>query len=304
VVVATAIVACAVGVGGAAWFASPTPSDLGARVHTRLAGSDTRPVALDAIAPVLRDAVVATEDERFYRHRGVDLIGVARAVPYDASHASLAQGASTITEQVAKVLYMGGNDHDPWRKLEDAAVALKLEGRYTKQQILAAYLNSVYFGEGAYGVRAASERYFGVTPARLGIAQATLLAGLIQAPSADDPLRFPSQARERQADVLRALVRTGYLTTAVASTVLRRPLRLRGGAALPAHVDVSFSVGPAFVWWQLALGVVVAGLGAGTVATVRRPRLRSAVQFWSVRVASVGALVGGVMVLARSFRSL
>jgi membrane peptidoglycan carboxypeptidase len=87
--------------------------------HLRAGGG--RPVALDRIAPILGQAVVATEDERFYRHHGVDLIGVLRALPYDLAHFSLAQGASTITEQVAKILYLGGNDHTPWRKLEDAA---------------------------------------------------------------------------------------------------------------------------------------------------------------------------------------
>ena len=150
--------------------------------------------------------MVATEDERFYRHHGIDLIGVLRALPYDLVHLSFAQGASTITEQVAKVLYLNGNDHSLWRKLEDAAVAVKLEGRYDKEQILGAYLNSVYFGEGAYGVWRASERYFGVSPRSLDLAQASLLAGLIQAPSAYDPFRDPALARARQVEVLRAMV--------------------------------------------------------------------------------------------------
>src|SRR5262249_42018545 len=157
-----------------------------------------RVVPLSAVAPALQHAVVATEDERFYGHHGVDVVGVLRALPYDATHLSLAQGASTITEQVAKLLYLNGDDRTPWRKLQDAALALKLENRYSKTQILDAYLDSVYFGEGAYGAWAASARYFGVSPAHLGTSQASLLAGLIQAPSAYDPRRHPALARERQ----------------------------------------------------------------------------------------------------------
>jgi Transglycosylase len=129
-------------VGAAAWVASPTPSALAARVEARLRGSTERPVGVGAIPAILREAVVATEDERLYRHRGIDMMGVIRALPYDLTHLSFAQGASTITEQVAKVLYLGGNDHSPWRKLEDAAVAWKLESRYRKAQILVAYLNT------------------------------------------------------------------------------------------------------------------------------------------------------------------
>ena len=176
----------------AAWTTSPNVTALGARVQARLRSTGGRPVMLSRVSPWLRDAVVATEDERFYRHHGVDLIGVLRAVPYDLLHLSFAQGASTITEQVAKLLYLNGNDHSPWRKLEDAAAAVKLENRYDKEQILGAYLNSVYFGEGAYGVWRASRRYFAVSPRSLDLAQASMLAGLIQAPSAYDPLRDPA----------------------------------------------------------------------------------------------------------------
>ena len=121
-----------------AWLTSPSGDELDARVSARLRTGGGRPVALDRIAPILRQAVVATEDERFYRHHGVDLLGLLRALPYDLAHLSLAQGASTITEQLGKVLYLGGNDRTPWRKLQDAALALKLEGRYSKEQILAA----------------------------------------------------------------------------------------------------------------------------------------------------------------------
>ena len=208
----------------------------GTRLHARLRATNGGPVALSRVAPWLRDAVVATEDERFYRHHGVDVIGVLRAVPYDLVHLSFAQGASTITEQVAKVLYLNGNDHSPWRKLEDAAVAVKLEDRYDKEQILGAYLNSVYFGEGAYGVWRASRRYFGVSPRSLDLAQASMLAGLIQAPSAYDPLRDPALARARQVEVLRAMVGDGFVTAEEAATALGRlsaPPRRRDASAGP-----------------------------------------------------------------------
>ena len=212
---------------------APRPTGLDSRVHARLAGA-AHETPLEAISPTLREAVVATEDERYYRHHGVDILGVARALPYDVVHLSLAQGASTITEQVAKLLYLGGSDRTPWRKLEDAALAVKLEGRYTKEQILDAYLNSAYFGEGAYGATAASERYFGIPPRALDAAQASMLAGLIQAPSAYDPMRHPELARSRQVDVLRSLVRTGFLTDQEAVAALARPLRLRSGAGHPS----------------------------------------------------------------------
>jgi Transglycosylase len=151
----------------AAWYTSPPGTRLGLRVESRLRVAGGRVVRLSEGAPMLQDTVVATEDERFNRHRGIDVIGLLRAVPYDVVHLSFAQGASTITEQVAKLFYLNGNDHSPWRKLEDAAVAVKLENRYSKEEILSAYLNGVYFGNGAYGVGAASESYFGVTPRKL-----------------------------------------------------------------------------------------------------------------------------------------
>ncbi|HZU77151.1 MAG TPA: biosynthetic peptidoglycan transglycosylase [Dehalococcoidia bacterium] len=294
---------CAVTAGAAAWAASPTPSALQARVEAWLGKAAGTRVGLGAVPAVLREAVVATEDERFYHHHGIDLIGIVRALPYDITHLTFAQGASTITEQVAKVLYLGGNDHSPWRKLEDAAVAWKLENRYTKSQILAAYLNSAYFGEHAYGIDAASERYFGLPPRRLTAAQASLLAGLIQAPSRYDPYRYPALARSRQAEVLRSLVRTGRLTVSRAASVLARPLRLRSGAVLPAVRGVDLAPGPAFVWWQLLLGagVIVTACAALVATRLRRARLLPGVVL--LRLVLAAAAVVGATAIVRSFRT-
>jgi membrane peptidoglycan carboxypeptidase len=298
----TALALGALGLGAAAWFASPTPSDLGRRVQARL-GPSRAPTRLDAIAPVFREAVVATEDERFYRHRGIDLIGVVRAVPYDLTHLSLAQGASTITEQVAKILYLGGNDHTPWRKLEDVALALKLENRYTKEQLLDAYLNSVYFGHGAYGAWAASERYFGIAPSKLTLPQATLLAGLIQAPSADDPVLHPGAARERQVAVLRSLVGDGVVTRNKASMAVARPLPLRAARPLPALVEVDFAPGPAFIWWELVVGLIAIAAALAVLRATRRLRTGPASLRFAVSMSAVAIVVVGAALAMRSFRT-
>jgi penicillin-binding protein 1A len=258
---------------------------------------------LSAIAPALQHAVVATEDERFYHHHGVDVLGVLRALPYDVTHLSLAQGASTITEQVAKVLYLNGDDRTPWRKLEDAALAVKLEDRYSKAQILDAYLNSVYFGEGVYGAWAASEHYFGVPPARLGTAQASLLAGLVQAPSAYDPALHPALASERRVEVLRSLVRNGFLDEKAAAAIAARPLRLHGAGELGPVTNVSLAPGSAFTWWQLSLGAAFALAGAAVLAALRLRRPGAIHGLLVLRAASIVLVVLGIGVAIRAFRT-
>jgi penicillin-binding protein 1A len=289
-------------IGAAAWTSTPSASDLPTRLDRvlRFYGEERTPAG--RVAPIMREAVVATEDERFYSHQGVDLIGVLRAVPYDLTHLSFAQGASTITEQVAKLLYLGGNDHSPWRKLQDAALALKLERHFDKQQILGAYLDATYFGDGAHGVSQASERYFGIPPSRLDLAQASLLAGLIQAPSAYDPLVHPALARARQVDVLRALVDAGFVTEQQGQAALRRPLPLRGGAALPSLAGVDLASGPAFVWWELVAGAAVALAGAVLLIGLRLPGLRPAHRVLVVKAAALGLALVGFIAVARSFR--
>jgi penicillin-binding protein 1A len=299
-----ALVSAGAAVAVGAWFASPTPTELDAHVHSRLRGKNGTAVPLDAIAPILREAVVATEDERFYRHHGIDLLGVLRALPYDVVHLSFAQGASTITEQVAKLLYLHADDHSPWRKLEDGAIALKLEDHYGKERILAAYLNSAYFGEGAYGARAASERYFGVPPRRLGPAQASLLAGLLQAPSAYDPRLHPQLARARQVDVLRSLVRDGFLTEREAAAAVAEPLGLVAGPPLPALHGVELSPGPAFVWWELALGAFMAAVGVVVLVASRLPRFRVVYGVVAIRALSLALALLGAGAIVRSFRAV
>jgi penicillin-binding protein 1A len=185
----------------------------------------------------LSEAVVAIEDERFWHHGAVDPIAIGRALLETVRHPGRDPGGSTIVQQLAKNLYLGGRD-DPLAALGAIAIAFKLEARYRKVQILEAYLDSVYFGQGFWGATAASRGYFATAPAKLSWGQASLLAGLIQAPSAYDPVRHWTLARARQREVLHRLVVDRLLTAraadhAYASTppVIGDPISLGSSSA-------------------------------------------------------------------------
>jgi len=170
-------------------------------------------------------ALTATEDHRFYSDPGIDPIAAGRvALGYLTGHGAQ-QGGATITQQLAKMLYTP-NGSGVASVAEQVALAVKLNFTYTKPQILQMYAAVAYFGQDYYGLGAASCGYFAVTPARLTWTQAALLAGLVQAPSAYDPLTHPVLAREREAHVLGRLVATGALTAAQARAALAQPLRL------------------------------------------------------------------------------
>jgi membrane peptidoglycan carboxypeptidase len=240
---------------------------------------------------------VDTEDERFWHDHGVDVIGLGRAFAYDVTHLTFRQGASTITEQLAKVLYLGGDDHSPWRKLEDAAVAVRLEGLLTKEQILAAYLNSVYFGDGATGIGRAARTYFATPVRRLTLSEASLLAGLIQAPSSDDPYRSPQLARLRQADVLRSMVRNGSVTLRQADAALAASLRLANGSVVRGLTGVDLSASAAFSVADLVGGLLLIALAVVGFAVLRRTRPNLV---W--RLVPTVAAVAGVLFLIGSVR--
>ncbi len=211
------------GVAGAAYLSTlPAIGD----AETRVAGVLRPAGGSDTGLPVparVGQAVVAIEDERFHRHHGIDVVGVLRAAHVDLVHGSALQGGSTITQQLAKALYVT-DDHTVGAKLRMMGVAVKLELRYSKAQILEMYLNSIYYGDGQWGVAQASHIYFGRSPQSLDWAQASLLAGLPQAPSAYDPTRHIALAHARQRQVLDALVRTGMLSHATADAAATEPL--------------------------------------------------------------------------------
>ena len=191
-------------VGGAAWLKSlPNVDDAEERVHVTLAtsgGTDTDGASLGKVA----QAIVAIEDRRFYDHPGIDPISVGRDA-LTVVTGGQAGGAATITQQLAKALYVR-TDQSLAAELSIAGVAIKLEQRYTKAQLLEMYLNAIYFGHSYWGVWHASEGYFGKAPSELDWAEASLLAGLPRAPTTYDPAVHFDRARQRQLAVLQALV--------------------------------------------------------------------------------------------------
>ena len=169
------------------------------------------PVSLGDLPSALLDAVLATEDRRFYDHFGLDIIGLARAVVANLRAGRIVQGGSTITQQVAKNLFLTP-ERTLKRKVQELLLALWLEHKFTKDQILTIYLNRVYLGAGTYGVEAAARKYFNRSAARLTTYQAAMLAGLLKAPSRYNPNSHPARAKARTAQVLANMVAAGVLS--------------------------------------------------------------------------------------------
>jgi membrane peptidoglycan carboxypeptidase len=217
------------------WVSTPSASDVQQRVQ---AATDAHGVVLlseDQIPPVLAQAVVATEDERFYSHHGIDTIGLGRAFLYDVTHLCPCEGGSTITEQLVKDVYLNGND-EGYDKLVDTVMALKVEQVISKKRIMADYLSEITTGYGRYGVSAAACAYFHAPLGSLTLGQYALLAGVTQAPSLYDPTVNPTLASQRRAAVLSAMVSEKFITAAQAATAAAEPVLVPGPppAACPA----------------------------------------------------------------------
>ncbi|NPA90444.1 MAG: penicillin-binding protein [Chloroflexi bacterium] len=200
--------------------------------HGRLLHEAFRPeeglhtlVPLEEISPFLIEAVLATEDANFYKHPGVDPVGIARALYQAWQEKEFVSGGSTIVQQLVKLTLLSP-ERTFKRKLKEIFLATEVNRRYDKDTILEMYLNRVYFGRSAYGVEAASRIFFGKSAKDLTLGQASLLAGLIQAPSFYDPYTNPQAARERQRIVLNLMVKHGYLTQAQADAAFAEPWNL------------------------------------------------------------------------------
>ncbi len=207
------------------WMTLPPIDDLTAttrRPSVTLLGDDGKviatfgdlfgqPVKLKDLPPYLPEAVIATEDHRFYRHFGVDLVGLVRAAVANLRAGHVVQGGSTLTQQLAKNLFLSP-DRNMTRKIQEALLAVWLERRFTKDEILEIYLNRVYFGAGAYGVDAAAHRYFDKPARDVTLYQAATIAGLLKAPTRFSPARDQQAAAERAQHVLDAMKDEGYIT--------------------------------------------------------------------------------------------
>jgi membrane peptidoglycan carboxypeptidase len=209
--------------GTAAWLATPDVGNLQARVAALAAARGSTVLAPGDVPPLLGQALVATEDERFYQHHGIDVIGLGRALLFDVSHGCLCQGGSTITQQLAKDVYLHGSDAG-LSKIADMALALKVELHYSKAQILADYASIVGVGINRYGMATGACDYFGLSLDGLNLPQAALLAGMPEAPSAYDPLAHPAEATARRTHVLDAMVSENDISAAAAASAATAPL--------------------------------------------------------------------------------
>jgi penicillin-binding protein 1A len=187
-------------------------------------------VELKDMPPWLPQAVIATEDRRFYGHFGLDPIGLGRAFVANLRAGRVVQGGSTITQQLAKNVFLT-HERTLGRKIQELLLALWLERNFSKDQILTIYLNRVYLGAGTYGVEAAARRYFGKSARQLSRHEAAMIAGLLKAPSRYAPTADLARAATRAAEVLENMVDAGQLTPTQAAAAVREPLRLASGAA-------------------------------------------------------------------------
>jgi membrane peptidoglycan carboxypeptidase len=241
----------------------------GKTLITTFYDQDRRDVPLSQVAKVMQQAIVAAEDSRFYQHNGVDIRGILRALVANSTSGQVEQGASTLTMQyVRNVLkndpsltaeeQQAATAETPGRKIREARYALALEQKLSKQEILERYLNISYYGAGAYGISAASERYFSKPPSKLTLAEAALLAGLVQSPDTENPIDGDRNAAlARRAYVLESMARDGVIsvdeaTAAKATKLVLKPKTKPNNctAVSKAHNDWGFYCDYLRSWWE------------------------------------------------------
>jgi penicillin-binding protein 2A len=205
----------------------------------KLGAEDRQSVTFDKIPKHVVDAFIATEDNRFYEHNGVDPIGIARAIVKDVISGSKAEGASTITQQLARNVFLS-NDKTFMRKTKEIMIALNLERKYSKPQILEMYLNAFYAGDGRFGVEAASKYYFGKSVSDLSLAQGATLAALPKAPNTYNPIKHPDNALKRRNLVLSLMEKNGYITAEQKEKAQKEPLGVQENQQRKSKINEAY----------------------------------------------------------------
>lgn len=194
-------------------------------VLTHRAAQQSGYIAIKLLPEHTKQAIIAIEDRGFYDHKGIDLFGILRAAVVNISSGRIAQGGSTITQQLAKMLYLKP-EKKLKRKVQEAILAFRLEAKYDKDKLLELYFNQAYYGAGANGIEAASQKYFDKSARYLNLNESALLAGLVKAPSRYNPLKSPKLAKARQKLVLKAMLAEGYISQKQLDDALKQPLGL------------------------------------------------------------------------------
>ncbi|TFV65122.1 UNVERIFIED_ORG: penicillin-binding protein [Bacillus sp. AZ43] len=249
------------------------------------------PVTPDQISPIMKQALVDIEDSRFYDHNGLDVQGTVRALVKNVAAGSVQEGGSTLTQQLVKQTLLqtastpeqeaAAVEESVGRKLREARLALALEDTYSKDEILTRYLNIVYFGNGAYGIQAAAQKYFSVNAADLTLPQASMLAGLVQTPTRQDPLNNPENATARRDQVLQRMHSLGHISDAELDEFLGQPVAVAEGQS-PPNGCIDASIGGFFCAYVLqylsGLGLDINEINTGgmTIQTTLRPDMQAA----------------------------
>lgn len=266
----------------------------GNRIATRGA-TYAPPAKLSELPPSLPAAVISVEDKRFYHHFGIDPIGLARAMWVNARAGHIVQGGSTLTQQLAKNLFLT-NDRTYKRKIQEVLLALWLEHKFSKDEILSVYLNRVYFGRGAWGVEAASEAYFNKPVKDLSLGESAMIAGLLKAPNRYSPTSDLTRAERRATVVLDVMVKTGKITAKQRQLAFNTPIRVKPVMATPSSAY--------FVDWLASqvrkrVGEVKTDLIVQTTLDVKAQRAaeKSMKAHMNAKAAKAGATQGGLIAL-------
>jgi membrane peptidoglycan carboxypeptidase len=279
-------------------------------VITQFYENNRTPVTADQISPIMKQAIVDIEDSRFYEHRGIDVQGTMRALVTNVAAGSVQEGGSTLTQQLVKQTLLqtadspeerqAATEQTPGRKLREARLALALEKTYSKDEILTRYLNIAYFGHGAYGIQAAAQTYFSVNAADLTLPQASVLAGLVQSPAADDPLNNPDAAATRRNQVLDRMHQLGHITDQELADVSASPIPTVEGAS-PPNGCASAALGGFFCDYLQSYLVNTLGLtqteldnGGYTIQTTLRPDMQVAGDQAVVATLAMGDSLAGI----------